>query len=282
MKSIILILFFSLLYFSTKSQTITNVVAKQDGDNVVITYNLQCLGDADISLSVSEDGGSTFKGPLKSVSGDVGIGVKPGNKIITWNTLKDQEMIVGDNIVFRIVYTKFGKFTDSRDGKTYKTVNIGTQTWMADNLAFKTNGGWWAYDNSESNVKIYGYLYEWETAKNACPTGWHLPSDAEWTALTDYLGGLNLAYSKLKESGITYWKKTNKVATNETGFTALPGGYRFENGAFSNIGSYSYWWSSTEFAATSAWCRGIWYYGSDVIRDNCVKIGGFSVRCIKD
>jgi len=282
-KILILFLLFSFLFCFSQSQTITNVVAKQDGDKVLITYNLQCEGDADISLSVSENGGSNFKGPLKSVSGDVGVSVKPGNKTIIWNALKDQEMIFGDNIVFRVVVlSKFGKFTDSRDGKTYKTVKIGTQTWMAENLAYKTSTGCKAYDNNESNVAIYGYLYNWETAKNTCPAGWHLPSDEEWKILTTYIGGIPNAGGKLKETGTNHWRSPNKEATNETGFTALPGGYRFENGAFSNIGSHGYWWSSTEFAPTSAWCRGIWYYGSDVIRDNCVKIGGFSVRCIKD
>jgi uncharacterized protein (TIGR02145 family) len=282
-KILILYIIFNLLICSIKSQTITNVVAKQDGDNVVITYNLQCEGNTDITLSVSEDGGSTFKGPLKSVSGDIGVSVKPGNKTIIWNALKDQEMIFGDNIVFRvIVLSKFGKFTDSRDGKTYKTVEIGNQTWMAENLAYKATGGCWAYDNSESNVAIYGYLYDWETAKNACPQGWHLPSDSEWTILTNYLGGESVAGGKLKDVGKSYWKSPNTGASNETGFTALPGGFRSNNGTFSYIRGGGLWWSSSEYSALNAWYSYVGVDNSNLNRFTFGKDYGFSVRCVKD
>jgi uncharacterized protein (TIGR02145 family) len=291
MKSKVLILFllFSLLYCSTKSQTITNVVAKQDGDNVVITYNLQCEGDAEISLSMSEDGGSIFKGPLKSVSGDIGVSVKPGNKTIIWNTLNDQEMIFGDNIVFRvIILSKFGKFTDSRDGKIYKTVKIGTQTWMAENLAYKANnGGCWAYDNNESNVKIYGYLYNLETANKVCPAGWHIATDAEWTTLTNYFGGDKIAGGKLKEAGTFHWKRPNIGATNEAGFTALPGGYRLSNETFYLIGSSGNWWSSADPSTSNAWERDMDFSYSNLgrassSRDPSVQSNGLSVRCVKD
>jgi uncharacterized protein (TIGR02145 family) len=85
----------------------------------------------------------------------------------------------------------FGQLTDKRDGKTYKTVKIGNQVWMAENLAFKpSSGNYWAYDDDNSNVAKYGYLYDWETALDVCPAGWHLPSDKEWPVLTDYLGGV--------------------------------------------------------------------------------------------
>jgi uncharacterized protein (TIGR02145 family) len=283
-KILILFLLFSLLFFSTKSQTITNVVAKQDGNTVVITYDLKCEGDADISLSMSEDGGSTFKGPLKSVSGDIGIGIKPGSKTITWNTLKDQNLLNGENIVFRVsMPSKFSKFTDSRDGKIYKTVKIGTQTWMAENLAYKTTSGSWAYDNNESNVAKYGYLYEWETAKNACPIGWHLPSDDEWETLVNYLGGNGDAGGKLKEAGIINWQSPNKDATNETGFTALPGGNRsYSDGAFRGFGTYSIWWSSTESSTKAAWFRFISHSNNKLIRFYQNKGDGSSVRCVRD
>jgi uncharacterized protein (TIGR02145 family) len=87
-----------------------------------------------------------------------------------------------------------GNFTDPRDGKTYKTVEIGTQTWMAENLAYKVEKGCWAYDNNQSNVKTYGYLYDWKIAKEVCPSGWHLPSDSEWTILSDYLTSNGFGY----------------------------------------------------------------------------------------
>ena len=91
-----------------------------------------------------------------------------------------------------------GSYTDARDGKVYKTVTIGKQTWMAENLAFKAATGCWAYNNNETNVKMYGYLYDWETANNVAPAGWHLASDKEWNKLTDFLGGMFDSGEKLK------------------------------------------------------------------------------------
>lgn len=177
-----------------------------------------------------------------------------------------------------------GTFTDSRDGKNYKTVKIGTQTWMAENLAYKTSSGCWAYDNKEGNVATYGYLYDWKTAKNVCPTGWHLPSDAEWTQLTDYLGGEKVAGGKLKETGTAHWKSSNNGTTNETGFTALPGGSCFSSGAFFAIGGYGYWWSATEATeAGTAWFRTMFDYANDVARDyGFGEEMGLSVRCLRD
>jgi len=175
-----------------------------------------------------------------------------------------------------------GSFTDSRDGKMYKTVKIGSQTWMAENLAYKASSGCWAYDNNPSNVKTYGYLYNWETAKKICPSGWHLSTDAEWTTLTSYLGSGSVAGGKLKETGNTHWQSPNKGATNETGFTALAGGDRYVNGAFDFIGHYGYWWSSTECGIEDAWYRGMSYNYSDVGRSDGSKTSGFSVRCIRD
>lgn len=177
-----------------------------------------------------------------------------------------------------------GTFTDERDGKTYKTVKIGTQTWMAENLAYEASSGCWAYDNNPSNVKTYGYLFNWETAKNVCPKGWHLPTDAEWTVLTTYLGGKDVAGGKLKEISTTHWNNPNIGATNESGFTALPTGVRNNDGAFESIGSGGIWWSSTEF---NNYPRNAWYMGvddrhSDVSRDDADKALSFSVRCVRD
>jgi uncharacterized protein (TIGR02145 family) len=118
--------------------------------------------------------------------------------------------------------------------------------------------------------------------QGVCPTGWHLPSDAEWTELTDYLGGESVAGGKLKETGTTHWASPNFGATNETGFTALPGGNRNKDGTFSNIGNYGYWWSATEGSAASAWYRYVGFDYSDVSRFYYYKEVGFSVRCLRD
>lgn len=163
---------------------------------------------------------------------------------------------------------------DSRDGKTYKTVKIGNQVWMAENLQYKADNGCWAYNNNESNAKKYGYLYNWETAKKACPKGWHLPSDKEWDSLTIYLGGKNLAGSKLKSA--TVWD-----GNNESGFTALPAGY-LNDVSFFYLGKGSGFWSATEVDSTSAFYRPL-PSGNILLKLSYdPKTFGFSVRCIKD
>jgi len=279
--TIALLFFYSLLTIA-KSQTITDVVAEQDGNKVIIKYNLNSESEADISLYVSEEGGKVFKGPMKSVSGDAGRNIKPGSKTIIWNTLNDQDIITGDNIVFRILgNSTFGKFTDNRDGKTYKTVLIGNQTWMAENLNYASRNSW-CYDKISSNCAKYGRLYDWETAKESCPNGWHLPSDTEWTILTTFLSGESVAGGKLKETGTTHWQSPNTDADNSSFFNALPGGYRYGVGAYSNIGNNGNWWSSTENGTGNAWRRNMNYNNSILNRNNNGKLYGFSVRCLRD
>jgi uncharacterized protein (TIGR02145 family) len=136
-----------------------------------------------------------------------------------------------------------------------------------------------------SNVAAYGRLYTWYAvtdSRNVCPTGWHVPTDAEWSTLTTWLGGESVAGGKLKETGTTHWNDTNEGSTNETGFTALPGGYRYVDGTCLDIGSCGYWWSSTEGSSTYAWLRYMYYDYTDVGRDFYDKLDGFSVRCVRD
>jgi uncharacterized protein (TIGR02145 family) len=196
----------------------------------------------------------------------------------------------------------YGSMTDI-DGNTYKTVTIGTQTWMAENLKVTkyndgtnipnvtddtewgnlTTGAYCNYNNDQSNVATYGRLYNWYAVNTGklCPTGWHVPSDAEWTELTDYLGGTG-AGGKLKETGTTHWASPNTGATNETGFTALPGGDRDSNGTFDFVGYYGSWWSATEYNATNALYRLMSNDFSLVSRFGSSKEVGFSVRCVRD
>jgi uncharacterized protein (TIGR02145 family) len=158
------------------------------------------------------------------------------------------------------------------------------------------NGTTVAEAKATANYTTYGVLYNWSAAMNGaassttnpsgiqgvCPTGWHLPSDAEWTELTDYLGGTTIAGGKLKETGTTHWASPNTGATNETGFTALPGGYRVNNGTFYDFGYNGNWWSATEYNATNAWYRYMIYFDSNVNRNGNNKELGFSVRCVRD
>lgn len=172
-----------------------------------------------------------------------------------------------------------GTFTDPRDGKTYETVTIGDQRWMAENVNYKTDSGNWCYEGLSSNCKKYGRLYNWEGASHACPLGWHLPSDSEWAQLITFLGGANMAWSKLKAK--TGWGDTNSRITNSSGFMALPAGHRTYGGIFNGLGTYTYWWSATRFGG------GAWYYGgrgdNDIISryDSNNTVNAFSVRCIQ-
>lgn len=193
-------------------------------------------------------------------------------------------------------------FTDSRDSNVYKTITIGKQVWMAENLKYlpivvspdkfsDTSPYYYVYNyygtnvteaKATANYSTYGVLYNWEAAKAACPAGWHLPSDAEWMQLTNYLGGLNIAGRDLKETGTIHWNSPNTGATNKTGFTALPGGSLDANDGFVSIGWYGYWWSATECSGNSAWHRSMYAASSSVYGYNFNTKWGFSVRCLKD
>jgi len=174
-----------------------------------------------------------------------------------------------------------GSFTDKRDGKTYRTVKIGNQTWMAENLNYKT-GKSVCYDNKESNCRKYGRLYDWDDAMKACPAGWHLPSDEEWTALTDFVGGEEMAGTKLKSKAGWVDGEDYKAATDDYGFSALPGGYRWSGGSFDIAGSRGSWWSATEYGATVARYRDVDYYGDNVGSGWSYKALMFSLRCVRD
>ena len=190
----------------------------------------------------------------------------------------------------------------------YKSVIIGEQEWMVENLNVdhfhngdpipeaKTDEEWikageeqkpaWCYyDNDPENGKKYGKLYNWYAVndpRGLSPKGWHVSNDEEWIKLTFYLGGERIGGGKLKEAGTTHWESPNIGATNETGFTALPGGNRNGDGSYDNIGSNGFWWMSTESNSTIAWYRFIWYYSSNTYRSDVNKSNGLSVRCIKD
>jgi uncharacterized protein (TIGR02145 family) len=180
-----------------------------------------------------------------------------------------------------------GTFKDTRDGKTYKTVKIGTQTWMGENLSFKTDEGCWAYKNLPANVQVYGYLYDWKTAKNVCPSGWHLPAIEEWEALKTQLGEPSVAAGKLKETNTAHWKKPNTEASNASGFTALPGGNRTVEETFESMGMKGFWWSSTEFSKNNGQSYRLdndYEDGETELGDTSLnfKTEGLSVRCIQD
>ncbi len=192
------------------------------------------------------------------------------------------------------------------DGNVYHMVTIGTQVWMVENLSnTRYNDGtavplvmdslaWWNlntpvycwYNNDSSTYKnTYGALYNWyavNTGKLA-PKGWHIPKDSEWTILSTYLGGDRIAGGKMNETGVTHWTDPNDGATNSSGFTGLPGGYRHNFGTFLFAGDYGHWWSSTEDNAPYAWSRHLDYGTAKLYRDSIYSWSyALSVRCVRD
>ena len=196
-----------------------------------------------------------------------------------------------------------GTVTDI-DGNVYHSVTIGTQVWMVENLkttklndgtaipivtdgtiwdALTTPGCCWYNNDSASNKNTYGALYNWYAVNTGilAPTGWHVPTDSEWSILTTYLGGENVAGGALKESGTTHWISPNSGATNITGFTALPGGSHLGKGGFYSIGNYGQWWTATE-NTSNADIRRLYYNNASSVSSYDARSNGQSVRLIKD
>lgn len=190
------------------------------------------------------------------------------------------------------------------DGNNYPVVQIGTQIWMAENLkttkyndgtnipnvtdetSWKnlTTPGYCWYNNDTSNKNTYGALFNWYTVNTGklCPTGWHVPSDPEWTTLTTYLGGESVAGGKMKETGTSHWYTPNESATNSSGFTALPGGWRMQDGTFIDIGAIGHWWSSTENSVPGAYFWSTHFLFSNIGWEGANQVSGFSIRCLQD
>jgi uncharacterized protein (TIGR02145 family) len=206
-------------------------------------------------------------------------------------------------------------FIDPRDDKSYQTIQIGDKCWMRDNLNIGTriNGSQnqtnnsamekYCYNDLTSNCDIYGGLYQWAEAvqylngasntaswnpvpegniRGLCPEGWHIPTDAEWTALTDGLGGETVAGGHMKETGTTHWSSPNTDATNSSWFTALPGGIRTYAGAFGNLNTYGYFLSSSEYTPGDYYYRRLSYNTADVTRNYAGKNNAESIRCVQD
>ena len=248
----------------------------------------------------------------------------PANGLLVFSTSDDKlytflssvsewkELAFGSGIITP-PFSCGNSFTDTRDGKSYTTVQIGTQCWMAENLNIgvivngssnQTNNSTiekYCYDNNTANCDEYGGLYQWdemmdyittEGTQGICPVGWHLPTDAEWCTLENYvdvgtvdcnatgLRGTD-AGGNLKETGTAHWFTPNTGATNSSGFTALASGYRDMDGSFYWLDYNAYYWASTENAA-NALRHSLGYSSTQVIRSDDAKATGLNVRCIKN
>ena len=288
--------FFSVLLFFFQfsvlhSQVVSNILVSQEQNNIVVSYDLLVATSCSISLQVSQDGGASWSSSLKSVKGDVGEKIVSGTHTITWFVLEEYNELRGDNIKFKV---------SASSG--FSVIKIGTQAWTSKNLDVATyrngdvipqvqdasawanlkTGAWCYYDNDASNGTKYGKLYNWYAVndpRGLAPKGFHIPSDAEWTVLTDYLGGELAAGSKMKSS--TGWD-SNGNGTNSSGFAGFPGGGRNGSGSFYSIGRSGYWWSAAESRSNDAWNRTLGCSYGDVYRGNYNKHYAFSVRCLGD
>jgi uncharacterized protein (TIGR02145 family) len=192
------------------------------------------------------------------------------------------------------------------DGNFYSTVQIGNQLWMSENLKTTrynngdeiptglTDGEWQnttsgalaVYDDNESNADIYGRLYNWYAvvdSRGVCPENFHVPTDEEYTQLTIYLGGSEVAGGKMKEAGLEHWNSPNTGATNESGFSGFSGGYRNTSGAYVDMSSFGVFRSSSEANSSQAWVHSLWYEDAIAYRNfSMAKNSGNSVRCVGD
>ena len=286
--NILILLLSQVLYLTAQEPIVENVRVSQEDNRIFIVYDLKT--ESFISLVVLENGTEKFG---FKVNGDVGY-TQAGNskKIIL---IPDNETMVCQGCIFRVL----------GDLNSYGLVRIGQQVWQDGNLNVskflngddipeaKTDEEWIMagevkrpafcyYNNDPKNGAIYGKLYNWfavNDPRGLAPNGFHIPSDAEWTILTDYLGGQEIAGTKMKSN--SGWEKYGK-GTNQSGFSGLPGGSRYGVVAFSFIECFGFWWSSSEYGADGAWSRDVNCYNGDAGGGGNYKSYGFSVRCLRD
>jgi uncharacterized protein (TIGR02145 family) len=243
------------------------------------------------------------------------IGLISGQDYILWVALNDgvtqkgREVKKGEWFALEKDISKSSnKAEKGKSSVSYESVKIGNQVWMKQNLDVshfrngdpipeaktdeeweksgkKGKPAWCYYDNDPEKGKVYGKLYNWYAVndpRGLAPKGWHVPDEEEWDKLISYLGGMSEAGGKMKTAGITYWKYPNFNASNSSGFSGLPGGFRYTKGNFNNVGSTGYWWSSTEYSSMDAGIRCLDNLITYAIRNYSNKEGGKSVRCVRD
>jgi len=262
---------------------------------------------------------SAFAQTLQNINKNTGTVSSPINLIdsIRFNTITNQmEVVLQSGVqthaladVINVTISSTSNICGSNtsvtdiDGNVYQTVSIGNQCWMKENLKTSkyrngdpistglsntqwqntTTGAYAIYDNNAGNDTTYGKLYNWYAvtdSRNLCPAGWHVSSHTEWSTLENFLGGVTAAGGKMKTT--TGWQSPNTGATNESGFSGLPGGYRDIYGSYFIIGYNGYWRSSTENSTTSAWSMYLNYDSGSSVRHYFDKQNGLSVRCLRD
>jgi len=320
---IALILLLKISFLFAEAPVVENVRFEQrtDGSLVVDIYYDATDAEGDlleISIEASNDKGVTWTLPCTSLTGDIGEGVVPGpDKQVVWDFHADNPGVSGDGYRVRV---RARDIVIDIDGNVYDIVSIGEQDWIVQNLkvthyrngdpiehvtdnstwADLSTGAYCAYNNEESNADTYGYLYNWyavNDSRNIAPEGWHVPTDEEWKTLEQALG---MSQSEADDTGYrgtdegskladradlwTDGNLENNTAFGESGFSALPAGYRDYYGLFDGLGSYALFWSSTEYSSGSddAWGRHLYSDNSAVSRNSYDKQYGFSIRLVRD
>ena len=281
----------------TKTEYITvNAADSVLGADFSAEQNLLYLGDTlqftDESTGAIDDWSWDFgDGTTSSEQNPSHMYLTEGSYTVSLTVTNQYGSDTKEKLVTVSVDGSTGTFTDPRDGQSYQTVNIGILTWMSENLNYEMENSWW-YNNDPENGEEYGRLYTWEAAKDACPDGWHLPSDREWTILTgivdsEYLitasewyetswTGYDVGYKLKAKNG---WANEGN-GTNKFGFSALPGGI-FNDGEFGYIGTDGMWWSSSESTDLRSWRYYLRNTKDEIARQDVFKSYRFSVRCVK-
>jgi uncharacterized protein (TIGR02145 family) len=295
-----------------KSSALTGGSVTEDGDSKITERGICWIqGYNDPSISDSKITAGTGSGEFTVTLS----GLSPGTSYsVRAYAINKAGIAYGDivrfftippDIVFNPAST-YGTMTDI-DGNVYKTITIGTQVWMAENLKVShyrngdpvtfinseyyewrsdtTNGLSCYYLHNESIGSVYGKFYNWYAVndfRGLAPLGWHIPLDAEWALLESYLGDNPTAGAKMKEAGTDHWEQSNSSGDNSSGFTALPGGLAEWPGLSHGMNNYTYFWSSTKDNHLYVWCYKLSYDISSLIREHMPTTTGISVRCIKD
>jgi len=268
----------------TQNPTYTLTVgwSPSSGGSASASQTTNISAGTQVNITATEASGYTFKNwTITSGNGTIANASSPSTYVtVNWN------VTVTANFV--------GCFTDGRDGRTYKTVVIGHQRWVAENLNYQTTESW-CYENSSANCVKYGRMYTWAAAKTVCPSGWRLPTLADWEALAEAVGGTKYtgdipswydAGNYLKSQ--TGWNSYSGIVNSDTyGFSALPGGYSYSDSRFNDDAGYSgYWWTATENDAGEVYYLCMVYNGDRLHEGNMIikynKSVGLSVRCFRD
>lgn len=303
-KHSLLLFLFALLNFNLSAQSVSNVTAEQSGNSLIISYSLESDAPCEITFNVSTDGGKTWRKPLKGISGDVGANISKGNHNIIWEVLENQEELVSNKVKFKVTATKKA---DSNKLETFKTVKIGSQIWMAENLntdrfsngelipeartpeewekaGWNKQPAWCYYDYDPENGKIYGKLYNWyaiNDTRGLAPKGWHVPSDADWDLLIRSLGGIYDAAKKMKS--MQDWRTSGSGGNgdNSSLFNGKPGGTTLFFGYTIDLNASGHWWSSTDSKDNKAGLISLYCEEDIVIIRNALRNEGYSARLIK-